>query len=197
MIEAEAKVVQMVFEIYTQQGLSINAIGRLLNKRQIARTGRAAWNGPPFGVTFATPPIVEPYAVAKPNYVPGNERYTVPFCCLSAEELKSSKKAREFPLGRISGTRLKKPAGLAGPALLALGVCSHGSLPFSERLRCRSRPDAFSVPPSLRSLPLCCICTVCWETKVPHVVFARARAAVRPEGTEQSPHRRRRCHETA
>src|SRR6476660_6651428 len=26
------------------------------------------------------------------------------------------------------------------------------------------------------------------ETKVPHVVFARARAAARPEGTEESPH---------
>src|SRR5207244_7493493 len=35
-MEAEAKVVRMVFEIYTQQGLSINAIARLLNERQIA-----------------------------------------------------------------------------------------------------------------------------------------------------------------
>jgi site-specific DNA recombinase len=33
-VEAEAKVVRMVFETYTQQGLSINAIARLLNKRQ-------------------------------------------------------------------------------------------------------------------------------------------------------------------
>src|SRR5947199_8210192 len=49
-IESEAKVVRMVFEIYTQQGLSINAIARLLNERQIAtRTGRGRWelrNGP-------------------------------------------------------------------------------------------------------------------------------------------------------
>ena len=43
-IEAEAKVVRMVFEIYTQQGLSINAIARLLNARQIAtRTGKGRW----------------------------------------------------------------------------------------------------------------------------------------------------------
>lgn len=43
-IEAEAKVVRMVFEIYTQQRLSINAIARLLNERQIAtRTGRGRW----------------------------------------------------------------------------------------------------------------------------------------------------------
>src|ERR1043166_850059 len=43
-IEAEAKVVRMVFEIYTQQGLSINAIARLLNERQIVtRTGRGRW----------------------------------------------------------------------------------------------------------------------------------------------------------
>jgi site-specific DNA recombinase len=43
-IEAEAQVVRMVFEIYTQQGLSINAIARLLNERQIAtRTGKGRW----------------------------------------------------------------------------------------------------------------------------------------------------------
>jgi site-specific DNA recombinase len=43
-VEAEAKVVRMVFEIYTQQGLSINAIARLLNERQVAtRTGKGRW----------------------------------------------------------------------------------------------------------------------------------------------------------
>jgi len=43
-IEAEARVVRMVFEIYTQQGLSINAIARLLNERQIpTRTGKGRW----------------------------------------------------------------------------------------------------------------------------------------------------------
>src|SRR5664279_3367249 len=43
-MEAEAKVVRMVFEIYTQQGLSINAIARLLNERQVAtRTGKGRW----------------------------------------------------------------------------------------------------------------------------------------------------------
>src|SRR6266403_616714 len=34
-IEAEAQVVRLVFETYTQQGLSINAIARMLNQRQI------------------------------------------------------------------------------------------------------------------------------------------------------------------
>src|SRR5215472_3772951 len=43
-VEAEAKVVRMVFEIYTQQRLSINAIARLLNERQMAtRTGKGRW----------------------------------------------------------------------------------------------------------------------------------------------------------
>jgi site-specific DNA recombinase len=43
-VEAEAAVVRMVFEIYTQQRLSINAIARLLNERQIAtRTGQGRW----------------------------------------------------------------------------------------------------------------------------------------------------------
>ena len=34
-IESEAQVVRMVFEAYTQQGWSINAIARMLNERQI------------------------------------------------------------------------------------------------------------------------------------------------------------------
>src|ERR1700688_1001204 len=43
-IEAEARVVRMMFEVYTQQGLSINAIARLLNERRIAtRTGKGRW----------------------------------------------------------------------------------------------------------------------------------------------------------
>src|SRR5579862_109456 len=43
-IETEAKVVRMVYEIYTQQRLSINAIARLLNERHVAtRTGKGRW----------------------------------------------------------------------------------------------------------------------------------------------------------
>ena len=43
-IEAEAKVVRMVFEAYTQQGLSINAMARMLNERQIpTRTATTRW----------------------------------------------------------------------------------------------------------------------------------------------------------
>ena len=39
-IEGEAQVVRMAFEVYTQQGLSINAIARLLNERQISHANR-------------------------------------------------------------------------------------------------------------------------------------------------------------
>jgi site-specific DNA recombinase len=43
-VDGEAKVVRMVFESYTQQGLSINAIARMLNDRQIqTRTGKGRW----------------------------------------------------------------------------------------------------------------------------------------------------------
>jgi len=43
-IEAEAQVVRLVFETYTQQGLSINAMARLLNERQIpTRTAKTRW----------------------------------------------------------------------------------------------------------------------------------------------------------
>jgi Recombinase len=40
-VDAEAQVVRMVFEMYTPQRLSINAIARLLNERQVVtRTGK-------------------------------------------------------------------------------------------------------------------------------------------------------------
>jgi site-specific DNA recombinase len=43
-IESEAHVVRMVFEAYTRHGLSINAVARLLNERQIStRTGTTRW----------------------------------------------------------------------------------------------------------------------------------------------------------
>jgi site-specific DNA recombinase len=43
-IETEAHVVRMVFELYTQQRLSINAIARLLNERQIpTRSATTRW----------------------------------------------------------------------------------------------------------------------------------------------------------
>ena len=43
-IEAEAQVVRLVFETYTQQGLSINAIARMLNEQQIpTRTAKTRW----------------------------------------------------------------------------------------------------------------------------------------------------------
>jgi site-specific DNA recombinase len=43
-IESEAAVVRMIFEAYTQPGLSINAIARMLNERQIpTRTATTHW----------------------------------------------------------------------------------------------------------------------------------------------------------
>ncbi len=43
-LEAEAKVVRLVFETYTQRAVSINAIARLLNERQIpTRTAKTRW----------------------------------------------------------------------------------------------------------------------------------------------------------
>jgi site-specific DNA recombinase len=43
-IEAEAQVVRMVFEAYTQQALSINAIARMLNERRIpTRSAATRW----------------------------------------------------------------------------------------------------------------------------------------------------------
>jgi len=43
-LESEADVVRMVFQLYTQKQLSINAIARLLNRREIpTRTGKSRW----------------------------------------------------------------------------------------------------------------------------------------------------------
>ena len=43
-LESEAAVVRLVYEAYTQQGLSINAIARMLNERQVpTKTGTTRW----------------------------------------------------------------------------------------------------------------------------------------------------------
>jgi site-specific DNA recombinase len=43
-IESKEKVIQMVFESYTKQNQSINAIARMLNDRQVpTRTGVTRW----------------------------------------------------------------------------------------------------------------------------------------------------------
>jgi site-specific DNA recombinase len=43
-LESEAAVVRLTYEVYTQQGLSINAIARMLNERQVpTRTGTTHW----------------------------------------------------------------------------------------------------------------------------------------------------------
>jgi site-specific DNA recombinase len=43
-IDTEAAIIRMVFEVYTTQGLSINAIARLLNERRIpTRTAKTRW----------------------------------------------------------------------------------------------------------------------------------------------------------
>jgi site-specific DNA recombinase len=44
-VESEAEVVRLVFDAYTQQGLSIGAIARLLNQREVpTRTQHSQWN---------------------------------------------------------------------------------------------------------------------------------------------------------
>jgi site-specific DNA recombinase len=72
-IEAEARVVRMVLEIYTQQGLSINAIARLLNERQIAtRTGKGRWERSTVWGMLRQP-CLSWNRMLWQNHVPGNE----------------------------------------------------------------------------------------------------------------------------
>lgn len=72
-LEAEAKVVRMVFEIYTQQRLRMHAMARPLQERRIAH-GRAmaVGNDPRFGACYAIQRIGERLAMAKPSRGPGN-----------------------------------------------------------------------------------------------------------------------------
>ena len=59
---------RMVYEIYTEQGLSINAIARLLNERQIpTRTGKSRWERSRSGAYCAIRHIVERPATARRN----------------------------------------------------------------------------------------------------------------------------------
>src|SRR6202162_1628765 len=56
-IEAEAEVVRLVYEAYTQQGLSIGAIAGLLNQREVpTRTQHTGGNAPPSGGCCTTRP---------------------------------------------------------------------------------------------------------------------------------------------
>jgi site-specific DNA recombinase len=72
-VEAEAHVVRMMFEIYTQQGLSINAIARLLNERQVAtRTGKGRWERSTVWGMLRNPEYRGPLVMARPNSGPGN-----------------------------------------------------------------------------------------------------------------------------
>jgi site-specific DNA recombinase len=67
-IEAEAQVVRMVFEVYTQQGLSINATARLLNERASRREPpRRAGSAPRYGQCYGIQPIGARPVTAKPS----------------------------------------------------------------------------------------------------------------------------------
>ena len=55
-IEAEADVVRLVFDTYTKEGLSINAIARLLNDRRIpTRRGSSRWERSTVGAMLRNP----------------------------------------------------------------------------------------------------------------------------------------------
>ena len=69
-IESEAAVVRLVYEMYTQQGLSINAIARTLNERRIAtRTETTRWERSTVWGLLRTRPMTEERATEKPNSV--------------------------------------------------------------------------------------------------------------------------------
>jgi site-specific DNA recombinase len=60
-LESEAATVRLVYEAYTQKGLSINAIARMLNERQIpTRTGITRWERSTVWGLFAQPGVPRP-----------------------------------------------------------------------------------------------------------------------------------------
>src|SRR5215469_2802708 len=67
-VEAEAVVVRMIFDWYTRTGLSIGAITRELNQRQISTpSGNGGGNDRQYGEYSATPPILAAPALERPN----------------------------------------------------------------------------------------------------------------------------------
>src|SRR6516162_9603930 len=67
-IEPEAAVVRRVYEMYTQQGFSINAIARLLNEEQIpTRTRTTRWERSTVWGCCATRPTGAGPAMGRPN----------------------------------------------------------------------------------------------------------------------------------
>jgi site-specific DNA recombinase len=64
----------MVYEIYTQQGLSINAIARLLNEREIpTRTGKSRWERSTVWGILRNRPTVERPAMGRRSCAHGKE----------------------------------------------------------------------------------------------------------------------------
>ena len=71
-LESEAAVVRLVYETYTRQGLSINAIARMLNQRQIpTRTGTTRWERSTVWGLLRNP--AAGHATARPNSVLDSE----------------------------------------------------------------------------------------------------------------------------
>jgi len=69
-IQTEAEVVRLVYDAYAQQGLSINAITRLLNERQVpTRTGTSRWERTTVGPCCAIPRTVVRLASGKRSVV--------------------------------------------------------------------------------------------------------------------------------
>lgn len=72
-IESEAQVVRMVFERYTQQGWSINAIARMLNERQIpTRTATTRWERSTVWRLLRNPAYRGRLVMARRSYVHGS-----------------------------------------------------------------------------------------------------------------------------
>ena len=69
-IETEAQVVRTVFEVYTQQRLSINAIARLLNERRISDTQRDHAMGAVDSVGHAAQPCLLWEGLLRKNRAP-------------------------------------------------------------------------------------------------------------------------------
>ena len=73
-VESEASVVRQVYEVYTQQGLSINAIARMLNQgRSPPGRRRRAGNELRSGACCATRRTEAGHVMARPSFVHGSE----------------------------------------------------------------------------------------------------------------------------
>src|SRR6266702_962783 len=120
-VEAEAKIVRMVFEAYTQQGLSINAIARMLNERRIpTRTATTRWERSTVWGMLRNPAYCGKACFGKTELRPRQEWIEIPVPALISEN------TFDLAQEQLQKNKQHSPRRTIEPTLLqGMLVCQH------------------------------------------------------------------------